>query len=334
MAFDPTKLLEARGKIEDAMSGKLNANNLRIPYFGAAEALLKGGPMLIKDMVAQKKSDEQPIKLPVFNRVAPGTETLRKCSGTGTGSTAYVQPVFQGITEDFSLSDLEQAGNEVGRDLAFAYLLSQKARNIYARLDTIGLGFLEANKATVNRGTYFDTTLANAKRVPYEYRDELFAGIEAEMRDNTFYGSADIVAGNNMKAVYDNLMAQGSNNGTNKQYQLGNFNPYFTSVPKGPGVFDTAYAFEAGTAGMFTWLRPLFRKGRDIGTDVWMTMKLPALPGMSEGLEVEVKVKYGCVGEADYVESYVLHVDVATLGAYAETTGDSGIYKYELLRRV
>jgi hypothetical protein len=332
MAFDPTQLLEARGQINDAMTGKLNANNLRIPYFGAAQALLTGAPMLIPGLSEMKKSVEQPVKLPVFNKVAPGTETLRKCAGTGTGSTAYITPVFQGITEEFSLNDLEHQNNEVSRDLAFAYLLSQKTRAIYARLDAICLAFLESQKATVNRGTYFTTFTAGAKRVAYSQREELFAGVEAEMRDNSFYGTADIVAGNNMKAVYDRQWAQGSNNGVNLQYQLGNFNPYFTSVPKGAGVFDTAYAFEAGTAGLFTWLRPDFRRGRDIGTDVWMTMRLPALPGMTEGLEVEVKVKYGCVGEAAYNESYVLHVDASTVAAYAELAGDTGIYKYELLQ--
>lgn len=332
MAFDPTKLLEARGQINDAMTGKLNANNLRIPYFGAAQALLAGATGLFPGLSDLKKSSEQPIKLPVFNKVAPGTETLRKCAGIGTGSTAYVTPVFSGITEEFNLSDLEFMNNEVSRDLAFAYLVSQKSRAIYARLDAQCQAFIESQKASVNRGTYFGTTLANAKRVPYAQREELFGGIEAEMRDNSFYGTADIVAGNNLKAIYDRQMAQGSNNGTNLQYQLGNFNPYFTTVAKGAGVFDTAYAFEAGTVGLFTWLRPDFRRGRDIGTDVWMTFRLPPAPGMAEGLEVELKVKYGCIGEAEYNESYVMHVDAATVAAYAEAAGDTGIYKYELLQ--
>ncbi|RPD50051.1 hypothetical protein DNI29_04440 [Hymenobacter sediminis] len=332
MAFDPTQLLEARATIESAMAGRINQNNLRIPYFGAADALINGAPQLISGVSDLKQSTSQPVKIPVFNKVPAGTGTLRKCAGTGTGSVALVPIVYEGITEEFNLNDLDHQGNAVTRDMAFAYLVAQKAKNIYQRIDDKAKAFLESQKATVNKGTYFGTTLAGAKRVPYAQRNELFAGIQAELRSNNFSGVAEAVTGFNMGALYGFQQNQGPANAQNLQYQLQNFNPYFTAMNNGAGVFDTAYAFEAGTVGMFDWLRPDFRRGRDIGTDVWMTYRLPAMPGMAQGLEVELKVKYGCQGEAEYTESYVMHIDVAFLGAYAEETGDTGVYKYELLQ--
>jgi hypothetical protein len=332
MAFDPTLLLEARATIEQAMAGKIVQNNLRIPYFGAASALMNGAPQLISGLSDLKKSSAQPLKIPVLNKVPAGTGTLRKCAGSGTGATAMLPVVYEGITEEFNLNDLDTQGNSLTRPMAFAYLVAQKAKNIYQRLDDKAKAFLEANKASVNTGTYFATSTAGAKRVPYAQRNELFAGIQAEQRANNFSGVTEVVSGFNLGAIYGFQQNQGANNNTNLQYQLQNLDPYFTSITNGPGVFDTAYAFEAGTVGMFDWLRPDFRAGRDIGTDVWMTYRLPAMPGMAQGLEVELKVKYGCQGEAEYTESYVMHIDVAFLSAYAETTGDTGIYKTELLQ--
>jgi hypothetical protein len=332
MAFDPTALLEARATIESAMAGRITQNNLRIPYFGAADAVIKGANQLISGLPELKQSTQQPTNIPVFNKVPAGSGTLRKCAGSGTGSTAMLPVVYEGITEEFNLNDLEFQNNTVSRDMAFAYLVAQKARNIYQRIDDKAKAFLESQKATVNAGTYFATTTGGAKRVPYAQRNELFAGIQAELRANQFSGVADAVTGFNMSAIYGFQQAQGSANNTNLQYQLQNFDPYFTTITNGVGVFDTAYAFEAGTVGMYDWLRPDFRRGKDIGTDVWMTYRLPAMPGMAQGLEVELKVKYGCQGEAEYTESYVMHVDIAFLAAYAETTGDTGIYKYELLQ--
>lgn len=330
MAFDPTALLEARATIEQSMAGKFGKSNLRIPYFGAAAALMDGSNMLISGLSELKKSTAQPLSIPVFNKVPAGSGTLRKCAGSGSGATALVPVVYEGITEEFSLSALDTQGNAVDRNTAFAYLIAEKAKNIYQRIDTKAQAFLEASKASVNNGTYFGTTTAGAKQVPYTQRNEFYAGVQAEMRANHYNGVIDVVSGYNMGALYGYQQAQGAQNAVNLGYQLDNINPYFTTITNGTGVFDTAYAFEAGTVGVFPWLRPDFRAGQDIGTDVWMTYRLPAMPGMPQGLEVELKVKYGCQGEAEYTESYVMHVDVAFMSAYAQTTGDSGIYKYEV----
>jgi hypothetical protein len=331
MAFDPTLLLEARARIENATSGKITQNNLRVPYFGAAAAFIAGADQLIRGVPELKKSSIQPTSIPVFNKVPAGTGTLRKCAGTGTGSTALVPVVYEGITEEFSLGTIELQGNAVDRNAAVDYMLAQKTKNIYKRINDKALAFLEANKASVNNGTYFSTSTANAKRVPYAQRNELFAGMQAEQMANSFTGMTEVIAGFNLGSVYGFQQNQGANNNVNLQYQLQNIDPYFTSIPNGPGVFDTAYAFEAGTVGMFSWLRPDFVIGEDIGTDVWMTMDLAPMPGMDQGLEVEAKIKKECVGEADFRYSVVLHIDVAFLSAYAETTGDTGIYKTELL---
>jgi len=339
MAFDPTLLQNARATINDATLGKIAQNNLRMPNFGAARALLDGANQLISGLTDLKKSDTQQLQIPVFNKIPAGTETLRKCAGEGSGGTAMVPVNFTGITEEFSLNELDTLGNELTRDMAFAYLVQQKSRNMYKRINDFALAYLESQKATINRGTYFGAPVAGVTHVPYALRNEFFGGIEADMLSNDFSGIIDAVTGTNMRALYNFQQAQGAANGTNLDYQLSNVTPYFTAIPKGAGVYDKAYVYERGTVGMYTWLRPTFRRTRDIGTDVWMTFNLPALPGapldlagQPEGLEVELKIKYGCVGEAEYNESYVMHIDVAGLIAYAESVGDTGVYAYEIDR--
>ncbi|RZK25764.1 MAG: hypothetical protein EOO63_15595, partial [Hymenobacter sp.] len=247
MAFDPTLLLEARATIESATAGKITQNNLRVPYFGAASAFMNGADQLIRAVPELRKRSDQPTSIPVFNKIPAGTGMLRKCAGTGTGSTALVPVVYEGITEEFALTKVELQGNAVSRNAALAYLLAEKTKAIYKRINDKSLAFLEANKASVNNGTYFSTSTAGAKRVPYAQRNELFAGMQAEQMANNFSGMTEVVAGFNLGSVYGFQQNQGANNNTNLQYQLQNIDPYFTSIPNGPGVFDTAYSFEAGT---------------------------------------------------------------------------------------
>lgn len=338
MAFDPTLLQTARATINDATRGKITQNNLRIGNFGAARAMLDGAPLLISGLDELKKSPSQQTQIPVFNKIPAGTETLRKCAGVGTGATAMVPVNYTGITEEFNLSMLDTLGNEMTRDMAFTYLVQQKSQNMYKRINDFALAYLDSQKSTINNGTYFAPPTAGVTTVPFAQRNEFFAGIEADMLSNNFSGVVDAVTGNNMRALYNFQQAQGAQNGTNLEYQLSNVNPYFTSVPKDADTYDKAYVYERGTVGLYTWLRPDFKQTKDIGTDVWMTFRLPALPGapldtagQPQGLEVELKVKYGCVGEAEYTESYVMHIDIAGLIAYAQSL-DTGLYAYRISR--
>ena len=338
MAFDPTKLLQARLNIESGNVG-IGAKNLRIPYYGAAKAFMDNSPGLIANPTAAKMSSEQAIELPVFRKIAPGIKTLRQCEGTGSGTTALITVPLSGITEEFHLSELEHAANMVGKDQAFNYLVAQKSRAIYKRIDDKCLAFLEANKSPANGGGFFDTTAGDAKQVYKDEREDFFSGMMAELAANDFTGNVQMIGEWNLQQLYMKYRNQGANNNENLQYSLDNIDPYFTHLANATGKFGTAYAFEQGTVGMYPWINALHRKGAEIGTDIWTTYRLPAMPGMDQGLEVELKVKYKCAdnsanvagGEADLIESYTFHVDIGLLSAYSEDT-DTFIYKYELTK--
>jgi hypothetical protein len=342
MAFDPTKLLEARAAIEAATSGKMNNNELRVPNYQGLRAFEDQTPGLIAaDISGLKQSTEQPVKIPVFQKIAAGSATARACTGTGTGNTAFVTPSWSGITETMSISALEQAANMVGRDRAFQYLFAEKTKAIYKRLNDACLAFLESNKATVNSGTFFGAIdgTDNSKKVAWPDREDLFSGASAELEAMDFMGPYTFVGDFNMKQVYNKITAQGTANDENVGYSTSEWNPYFANVSKAAGAKAGMYAFSPGTVGIFPWTNALSRQGQDIGTDSWGVINLPAMPGMPQGLQVEVKIKRECAdnsgttdgAEADYVESYVLHVDYALLSAYTSTAADTYIYKYEVL---
>lgn len=311
--------------------------NLRIPYYGAAKAFMDNSPALIANPGAAKMSSEQPTKIPVFQKIAPGAKTARQCEGTGTGSTALVPVNFTGITEEFHISELEQYANMYSKETAMRYLISQKAKNMYKRIDDKCLTFLESNKSPVNDGYFFETTTGGAKQIYKENRESTFSGIMSEMAANDFTGRIQMVGEWNLQQQYLHYRAQGASNDENLAYSLAGIDPYFTHVTNGGTAFATAYVFEEGSVGLYPWINMLHRNGKDIGTDVWTTFRLPAMPGMDQGLLVELKIKYKCDdnstnvtgGEADAIESYTFHVDVATLSAYSEST-DTFIYKYEL----
>jgi hypothetical protein len=340
MAFDATTLLEARAAITAANNGTMGRNELRMPSFGAFRAHVDNAPLLIPGLDIQdlRRYTDQPTRIPVRVKGAPGTGTTRKCAGTGTGTTALKPLSFIGIEEEFALSDLEMRKNELNYQDAFNFLLMERLRSAYTRLEIISAAHLETIKSTVNAGTKYKTTVAGAKRVPYRKINRFYGGLNAEMQRNDFNGLVDVVASPNLAEAWNYIMMQGGNNAQNLGFQVSDYNPYFSRfVADGAGVEATAYAFVPGAIGVMPWINQLHREGKDIGTDVWTTFTDPIY-----GITWELKMKKGCAdsspanggsvagGEADYVESFVLFSEFAFTEAYT-STADTGVYKYEVL---
>ncbi|MBG8556165.1 hypothetical protein [Hymenobacter guriensis] len=339
MAFDATTLLEARAAIENAQTAGVTRNELRMPNFGAFKAHVDNAPLLIPglDITDLRKYTGQPTKIPVLVKGAAGSGTTRKCAGQGTGTTAMKSLSFNTIVEEFAVSYLASATNQMDYQKQFNFQLAERLRSGYTRLETLSAAHLETIKATINNGTRYSTTVAGAKRVPFADYNRLFGRLTTEMMGNDFSGLADIVASPNLADAWSYVLRQGAANGENLGFQVDDFRPYFSRfVNDGTGVDSTAYLFTPGTIGVFPWTNQLHRDGKDIGTDVWTTFTDPVM-----GITWELKVKRGCAdssatvagGEADYVESFVLSAEFAFTEAYS-SNGDTGVYKYEVLDQV
>lgn len=341
MAYNATTLLEAREAFDTAASGGMNAQELRMPSFGALKAHIDSSPLLMPGFNANqlKKSTQQPVNIAVFKKQPLGTGTTRKCAGTGGGSTALKPIVFSTIVEEFALLELEMINNNLGYQDLFNRLLNRAMVSAYTRLEVQAVAHLEAIKSPVNNGAYFGPLVGGAKQLSYAQRLELWSGAEAEMMDNDFSGRMNFIGDSNTKAFASYVGAQGAGNGVNLAYQEENFSAYYSRfIQRGAGKFATEYLFEPGTIGFYPWTRPDFLNGKDIGTDVWTTFTDPIM-----GMPWELKVKKGCIEagvsgldgqpvkgtEAGYGESFVLSIDYSFTEAYSSDTS-TGVFKYEV----
>lgn len=337
MAFTPTLLQEGILNVRQVNGLGFQENELRRSRYGALEAANAGVNQLVpaSELARLKQASSQQTSMDVFARVADGTGTARKCSGTGTGTTAKISISYATFAEEFAISKIEHEGNRAKEQEVFNYLLNEKLRSLHTRIDTAAVTALEA-AAVAAPSAAFGTAVGNALQFASTARLDFYNQMKSNLEINDFYGGYDNVHSTSQAELVRYDQAQGGANATNLQFQLGDYTHFSSNrVANGIGVQSTSYMFERGTFGILTWTNQLSRMGADIGTDVWMTMEDPfGLLG-----SIEVKVKKECTdnsgsfagAEADLVESYVMAVDVAFVTAYDSTGSNSGIYKAEVL---
>jgi len=331
MAFTPTVLQEAILRTSEVNGFGYKENETRPSRYGALEAFAEqvSGLVPASTLKAIKESSEQATSIDVFQREATGTGTARKCSGTGTGTTVNIPVTFATYAEEFQLSYLEHAGNRTKYAEAFNHLFNERIKSLLVRLDTDSVTYLEANKTTANAGTII-TQVANAGQVLKADKDQFFNKIKAEMEQNDYYSGIINVASTTQRELIRFDQAQGGANATNLEFQMGDFMHKTTNrITNGLGVQSTSYMVAPGTIGAISWTNQLARDGKDIGTDQWSTFADPS--GLIGDIELKVKLECadnGAGKEADYVESFVMAVEVAFISAYDSVLG-APIFKYE-----
>lgn len=338
MAFTPTLLQEGILSVAQTNGLDFTGNELRRSRYGALQAASSGVNELVpaSTLTSLREASKQPTSIDVFNKIAAGAGTARKCAGTGTGTTANVGVTYNTFVEEFSISKIEHEGNRVKEQEAFNYLLNEKLKALHTRIDTAAVAALEA-AAIAAPNAAFGTAVGNALQFAAAARLDFYNQMKSNLEINDFYGGYDNVHSTSQAELVRFDQAQGGANATNLQFQLGDYTHFASNrVANGAGVQSTSYMFEKGTFGAVTWTNQLSRMGEDIGTDVWTTMADPyGLLGT-----IELKIQKGCVdnsaglgvgAESDLVESYVMSVDVAFLTAYDSTGADSGIYKAEVM---
>jgi hypothetical protein len=333
MAYLDNVLQEFRAAMDPTGNG-YGRNNLRNPIYGAFRAHLDNTSLLVPglNILADKKTTGQAVKIPVWKKGADGTGTVRKCGGGGTGNTTLKTVPFIGIEEEFKISRQELYISGMSEQDTINKLLYQRFQSAYKRLEVLSVAHMETIKATINNGSIYGATTAGAKTVPYEQRKELFGGLQADMMSNDFMGDMNFVASPNLMQPWNYVENQGAQNGENLAYQQQGYNDYWSRfVTPGAGNFAAAYVFSPGTIGVLPWINQLSRDGEDFGTDVWSTVVDPIF-----GLTWEVKLKQYCAdnsatlgvgAENDAVKEFSIFSEFGFTEQYAED-GDSGVYKY------
>lgn len=309
--------------------------------YGALDAAIANTPALVpkSKLESLRVASGRTVKLDVFKKEAIGNGTARACSGSGNGATASVNLSWQTLSETFQLSTLDLAENNYSYEEMFQMRLAEKLKSLYKRIDSVVIANLEANYSA-GAGTTW-ATFNNAFQVPLSDYD--LATNRASfwlnkvkvdfMKNDLDMDNIEVVGSSEMTAIFSNMMNQREQTATNLGFQLEGLKPYFTNrITNNTGIYATNYVFQKGQMGLLTWVNKLEQLGKDIGTDVWGSFQDPRY-----GMTIGLKVKKSCTdnssnitgAEADYIESFVLAIDVATPIAYSSDS-NSGIYKYEL----
>lgn len=338
MAYTATVLQDAIYKA--AQTDKFQSAELRKSSYGALEAAMASTNLLLPktELERIRQAATQTEKINTFVREADGIGTSRKCSGSGTGTSAQTTVSWTTLVEEFKISFAETQGNQYTYQEIFNNRFDQKLRSLYNRIDALVVAQLEASYSA-GAGTYY-TNFNNAKQVPLSDHDisnnraALWVNrMMAEMMQNDFNDDIVGVGDAFLKANTMAMLNQGQGTATNLGFQFSGTNWNFTNrVTNNTGRDATAYIFQNGMIGLLNWIRPEYTQGVDIGTDVWSRFTDPVY-----GMNFELKMKKQCEdnsllfsgAEADYTESFVIAADFATPTAYSSTS-NSFIYKYEL----
>lgn len=335
--YATTEILDAWAIVEDALSGKMNANELRKPYTGALNAFFASTPNLIlggaEKLEQLKKSSDQVVKIPVVKNLSATDATVRSCGNANQGDSASVTLSYSGFFEGFSVSRLMMKNNQISYATAMRQSLMNTFRNLHQRLDVAAVSYLESNKSAINNGTIntFNGP-SDTMQVLAANQNQYFASITAELAENDFNGTLFNV--HSVAQIMRQALQQyeGSGNNTNLAPQQNNFAHYMTNNYSAPsGAQSGSYIFVPGTVGLIPFVDGLCKDGADLGTDVWGTIPDPFVPGLTW----ELKIKRNCTdnssnvtgGQRDIVDMWEIGAEFAFTKAYTSTT-DTGIYKY------
>jgi len=336
--YTATEILDAWAIIDDAVSGKMNQNELRRPYTGALNAINDSTPSLILGgadrLEAIKKSTAQLTNVPVVKKLAATNGTVRSCGIANQGDSASVVLSYSTFVENFSISRLMMANNQIGYQSLLRHDLMECFKNLHQRLDVAGVSYLESNKSAVNDGTIntFNAP-SDTMQVSLANKTQYFASITTEMSENDFDGMLYNV--HSVAQMLQQILQQneGSANSTNLAPQQSPFVHYKTNNFASPsGAQSGSYIFVPGTVGIIgPWINAIHREGADLGTDVFATIPDPFIPGWVW----ELKIKRNCTdnsayvtgGQRDIVDMWEISGEFAFTKAYTSDT-DTGIYKY------
>jgi hypothetical protein len=285
MSLMPTVLQDAIVRVGD----KFEKNHeQRYSQYGALKAFVDDTPMTLMPSTIEnaKKSSRHAVKIPVINRQTAANVDVDSCTPPSRDITTAFQSVSF-ANYGFSVEVLPEAhlDNYVSVAESMQTQLMAGWKNIYERLDTASLAFLEANKNALTGLTSNHFTVASGA-LSYDYTkvDSLYGKVNGAMSllDLSSGGLYKEVA--NTEALTSNLLRQtlGLNNqqnfaGLNGGLQgSSNFQTY-TSNRLTTGLNkEVRYIFPEGSFAMLNWLDPKARGGWRISeSEYWTTIKDP-----------------------------------------------------------
>lgn len=332
-----TQLLKA---IVKAQNGVMGAAEFRDYEHSTAKRLLSNENEVFRSVNALKKSDEQPTKAILFNRIYTASQANKSASHSAAAfadsfekDIAYIKRV-----QTFKVSYKQADNNQFGYDEILQSEIKNKLMSMYEDISTYVIDWLETNRTQVAEDSLisFDSeTVTDADVYHFENpsteKDFFFDNLKAVMRKNKYRGMLDVIGDQRNAREFRRIAAQGSANSTNLSYTIPGLD-YIEEPIMNVSASGLVYAWQKGLVGMTTWNEPLNRRGQgDPGNNegLFTTFRDPIL-GHLHDLHVvrgvaDTSTAAGNV--QDVVDEYEMTTIFTVQGAYQSTANATPIFK-------
>lgn len=328
-----SQLLKAIVKSQNGIMGEAEMRTYRHSLLG----MLYGNQNeVFRNLGALKKSDEQPTKAILFNRVveSSGTSKSPNHSATGFADTFEVDVAYIKRVQTFKVSYKQADNNQFTYQEILNHNMKNALLNLIEDMSAYAVAWLDTNRSQVGIDSLiaFDEVTNHQFDNPAGQEDFFFDNLKASMRKNKYRPMYDVVGDQRNAAEFRRIGAQGSGNATNLNYTIPGLN-YIEEEQLAVSNNGLAYAWQKGMVGMSNWNEPLNRRGHgDPGSNEGMftTFRDPIF-GQLHDLHVvsQVADTSGSAGNVqDVVDEYELTSIFTVQGAFESTANASPIFKF------
>lgn len=320
---------------------KFNQFEGRLSRYGALKAFLDGANEILPEstVTSMKKSEKQPEKVPVLNKLNSTVLTARTCTITGPTRVSAFKALSY-VTKGFEIviADAINAGNYISRAEDFGWQMIQGLKAVYNALDLAGVNTLETNRNTALKTSTIETITNAAGDYEENLLSDIYYDIPALMALNDL-SDGRIQDVTNTEAMKNMLKyeSQGTNNAidlagvlSGKFADSSDYQHYLTNNITLGVNREVHYLFPEGAVGLFVWNAFEFQKRSSNGISRFYTQEDPILGikwNVYETTEcVELSTLASGMTGTGFVTKYQFSADFAYLTAYA-SDADTPIVK-------
>lgn len=276
MSLLPTRMLN----LQTTYEGKLDSAENRMsrwPILMAFKEDTNHPEAIVDGQVKQRYFDSisrSGFQIPVFNRFTPAIGSARTCTIADPETTTALQNVVSTTYSwGFTIVPSINEGNLVPAQKEFNHKYLSYVRSWANTVETACVSALNTNKSQKEDSSF---TGAGTKYGDFETADEIsvasglrtgfFNDMESVMNANDFYADGlsrfNVFGSTSLRSVVNTLGAGGTQNATNTQYQLPNFDfKYSNRVTVAGANLAEGYVLPKGQVGILTRLPWEHRQG-------------------------------------------------------------------------
>ncbi len=306
----------------------IDKNELRFSVYDAwkffqDESRNQNGILNAEVEALAKRSEGNTLQLPVFNAQDVTIGNSRSCTvARSENETGLTTITFETFSFGFTMTPSRYGNNDINYQADFNRKLEKYLQKFLATLDERSLNILETAKNQYagpagQEITQYYPLVGDALQVTQAEKDFYLNNAGAILETMDFYGRKKIVGSTRLKPDVRFLENQGPSNDVNKQWQVPDFDFYFTNrLTNAPAIQSTHYLVEEGSVAVVN------RNDRDsmlahsVGTHKqWAEVQVPLV-----GLNMGSYYYEDCANQVDLDTSGTEHLEATKLEGFMWST--------------